>query len=235
MALDFPNSPTNGQTFTSGNLTWTWNSTTGAWKGQLSAISEISGGVAGALPYQSGTSDTSFTAAGTTGQVLLSGGTGSPTWSNTIAGATLTTATLTSPAVNNAVLGGQAIEAAYTTSTAFSTSGYTFDVTTNGAVQYITANSTGNGTVNIRSTAGTALNTLLGVGQAVTLVLLITNGTTAYYPTAWQIDGSAVTPKWSGGTAPTGGNASSIDAYTVTIIKTASATFTVLASQTKFA
>jgi hypothetical protein len=73
------------------------------------------------------------------------------------------------------------------------------------------------------------------VGQSLTIVLQITNGTTAYYPTAWQIDGSAVTPKWQGGTAPTGGNASSIDVYSLTIIKTASATYTVLASQTKFA
>ena len=50
-----------------------------------------------------------------------------------------------------------------------------------------------------------------------------------------QIDGNSVTPKWSGGTAPTAGNASSIDVYTFVVIKTASATFTVLASQTKFA
>jgi hypothetical protein len=67
------------------------------------------------------------------------------------------------------------------------------------------------------------------------VVLAVTNGGTAYYPTAYQIDGNAVTPKWSGGTAPTGGNASAIDIYTFTIIKTGSATFTVLAAQTKFA
>jgi hypothetical protein len=66
-------------------------------------------------------------------------------------------------------------------------------------------------------------------------VWLNTNGTTAYYPNVIQVDGSSVTPKWQGGTAPTAGNASSIDAYVFTIIKTASATFTVLASQTKFA
>lgn len=42
----------------------------------------ISGGVAGALPYQSAVGATSFTAAGTSSQVLLSGGTGSPTWAN---------------------------------------------------------------------------------------------------------------------------------------------------------
>jgi len=42
----------------------------------------ISGGAAGKIPWQSAVGTTSFTAAGTTGQVLTSGGTGSPTWTN---------------------------------------------------------------------------------------------------------------------------------------------------------
>jgi hypothetical protein len=63
----------------------------------------------------------------------------------------------------------------------------------------------------------------------------MTQGSTAYYLNAYQVDGVSVTPKWQGGTAPAGGNASSIDSYNFTIIKTADATFTVLASQTQFA
>lgn len=42
----------------------------------------LSGGVAGAIVYQSGVGTTGFSAAGSTGQVLISGGTGSPTWSD---------------------------------------------------------------------------------------------------------------------------------------------------------
>lgn len=125
------------------------------------------------------------------------------------------------------------MERVYTTATGFA--GYTFDASTNGSVQYITANATANGTVNIRSSSTQTLNALMAINDSMTIVLAITNGATAYYPTAYQIDGSAVTPKWSGGTAPTAGNASAIDVYTFTIIKTASATFTVLANQTKFA
>jgi len=77
---------------------------------------------------------------------------------------------------------------------------------------------------------------MMAVGQSITLTFMVTQGTTAYYASAHQIDGSSVTPKWQGGTAPTAGNASSIDIYTYVIIKTAATpTYTVLASQTKFA
>src|SRR3989338_4873397 len=47
------------------------------------------GGVAGAVPYQSAASTTLFSAAGTTGQTLISGGTGSPTWFAPTAGSVL--------------------------------------------------------------------------------------------------------------------------------------------------
>lgn len=73
----------------------------------------------------------------------------------------------------------------------------------------------------------------MATGDAITLVWLNTNGSTAYYPSTIQIDGTTVTPKVP--VAITAGNASAIDAYTFTIIKTASATFTVLETQTKFA
>ena len=74
------------------------------------------------------------------------------------------------------------------------------------------------------------MNSILGVGQSISVVFLNTNGATAYYPNVFQIDGSAVTPKWSGGTAPSAGNASAIDSYSFSIIKTAATpTYTVLA------
>lgn len=103
------------------------------------------------------------------------------------------------------------------------------DCNTSGTIWYYTSNSTANFTLNFRSSSTVALNTALQTGESVSVVFLNTNGATAYYPTAFQIDGTSVTPKWSGGTAPSAGNASSIDAYTFTIIKTASATYTVLA------
>ena len=109
-----------------------------------------------------------------------------------------------------------------------------YDVTTQ-AVLYYTSNASANWTVNFRGSSGTSLNTLMATGESVTVAFLVTQGATAYYNNALQIDGSSVTPKYQGGTAWSAGNASSIDVYSYTIIKTASATFTVLASQTKFA
>ena len=103
------------------------------------------------------------------------------------------------------------------------------------AVHYYTANASANWTFNFRGNGSTTLNSLLSVGQSATVAFLVTTGSTAYYPTAFQVDGVSVTPKWQGGSAPTSGNASSIDSYTFTIIKTASATYTVLAAQVKFA
>jgi hypothetical protein len=109
-----------------------------------------------------------------------------------------------------------------------------YDVTTQN-VLYYTSNASANWTVNFRGSSGTSLNTLMTTGQVLTVTFLVTQGTTAYYNNAVQVDGSSVTPKYQGGTAWSSGNASSIDAYTYAIIKTGSAAFTVLASQTRFA
>ena len=48
--------------------------------GTASTANNLAGGSAGVLPYQSASGVTGFSAAGTSGQALLSGGTGSPTW-----------------------------------------------------------------------------------------------------------------------------------------------------------
>jgi len=161
---------------------------------------------------------------------------------------TLTNKTLTSPTINTATIATPTItggtntssilvspEERTTVSATAATGTINFDAATQ-SVLYYTTNASANWTLNIRGNSGTTLNSMLATGDAITVVFLNTNGTTAYYPTAYQIDGSAVTPKWQGGTAPSAGNASSIDSYSLTIIKTASTpTYTVLGSQTRFA
>ena len=125
------------------------------------------------------------------------------------------------------------LEAATISATA-ATGTINYDVTTQ-SVLYYTTNASGNFTVNFRGSSGTTLNTVMATGESLSATFLVTNGSTAYYNSAVQVDGSSVTPKYQGGTAWTAGNASSIDSYTFVIIKTGSAAFTVLTSQTKFA
>jgi len=109
-----------------------------------------------------------------------------------------------------------------------------YDVTTQ-SILYYTSNASANWTVNFRGSSGTSLNTVMQTGESISVTFLATQGATAYYNSAVTIDGNSVTPKWQGGTAPTSGNASSIDSYNFVIIKTGNAAFTVLASVTKFA
>lgn len=137
-----------------------------------------------------------------------------------------TASTLSSKLVN-------ALETVTVSATA-ATGTINYDVTTQ-SVLYYTTNASANWTVNFRASSGTSLDTAMATGESVTVAFLVTQGATAYYNNAVQVDGASVTPKWQGGAAPILGNASSIDAYTYTIIKTGAAAFTVLASQTRFA
>jgi len=115
-----------------------------------------------------------------------------------------------------------------------STSGdINFD-TNDQAVMFFTANQTANRTINFRGDSTTTFNDTLDVGQSATFAVLMTQGSTAYYLNTYKIDGTAVTPKWNGGNAPDEGTASGVDVYTFTIVKTASSTYTILASKADF-
>lgn len=249
-AMVFPSNPTVNQTFTSGSNTWVWNGTT--WDAVVN-VPNLTGGSAGTLPYQSAASTTAMLPTGPTGSLLSSNGAAAPSWITqsalTVAQSqvtnlatdlaakaslsgieTLTNKTLTSPVLNGAPLETFNGFAGF--------AGFTFYATTYGSVQTtFGGNATANGAVNITSTASQTLNTLMSVGQSMTVTLLIQNGSPAYYPTSVQVDGTVtgVTTRWAGGTAPTAGNANAIDIYTFTVFKVAPAQFYIWASITKFA
>ena len=166
--------------------------------------------------------------------ITLNGSQGAPVATTvTLTGTqTVTNKTLTSPVLNTPIL--KSPEERLTVSATAASSTVQFDALTQG-VLYYTSNASGNWTLNVRGDGSTTLNSALATGDSITVVFLVTQGSTAYYSTALTIDGSAVTPKYITGTAFSAGNASSIDSYVYTIIKTGSAAFTVLASQTKFA
>jgi len=121
-----------------------------------------------------------------------------------------------------------------TISAVAATGAINIDVVTS-SVNIRTVNATGNWTINVRGDGTTTLNSLMATGEQISVVFESPKGATAYYPTAFNVDGSAVVPKWLGGTAPSAGNINSTDVYVYTIRKTGAATFTVLASQNRFA
>jgi len=103
------------------------------------------------------------------------------------------------------------------------------------SVEYYTGAATANFPLNVRGNVSTTLNSLMAVGEQISIVYLNTNTAAAYIPTTFSIDSVAQTPKWLGGVAPATGTVNGVDAYVYTIIKTAASTYTVLASQNKFA
>ena len=123
----------------------------------------------------------------------------------------------------------------YVNIVATSSTSVTADITTTGTVVYMTADMTGDTTVNVRGDASTTLEDLLAVNESVTVVFLFTNGATAYINNIFQIDQVAQTVKWNGGAAPAAGTPNAIDVYSYTIIKTAANTYTVLGSFSSFA
>ena len=98
-----------------------------------------------------------------------------------------------------------------------------------------TSNAAANWTLNIRGDGSNSLDSIMDTGESITIAHIVKQGGTPYYNNAVTIDGSSITPEYQGGSAPTSGNANSLDVYTYTIIKTGSATFTALAAQSQFA
>ena len=180
----------------------------------------LSTGVTGTLPIANGgTGQTTLAAANIAVVNVANTFTGTQTFSGTSSA--------------TAIVLNDAAEVATVSATA-ATGTINYDITTQ-SVLYYTSNASANWTVNFRGSSGTSLNTLMSTGQSMTVAFLVTQGSTAYYNSAVQVDGttSGVTTRWLGG-APTAGNASGIDSLRYLIIKTGSATFTVLASNTQF-
>lgn len=207
--------------------------------GQLTFQATLGGAVNLVGPNTAST--TSFTlpaADGTSGQAIVTNGSGTLSFGN-VGASTSAANTFTATQTFNgssSTFATVLLNAAETTTVSATAATGTINYYINSqSVLYYTTNASANWTLNVAFSAGTSLNTAMATGQSVTIAFLVTQGATAYYASAMTIDGTSVTPKWQGGTAPTAGNASSIDVYTYTITKTASATYTVLASQVKFA
>ena len=103
----------------------------------------------------------------------------------------------------------------------------------NGVVQYNTSNYGSGGAGSLYFTSSVGINTQMANGDIMSLTMMTNVNSTAGYINNIFIDGQAVTETWVGGSAPTAGGGSGVDIYTFNIIKTASATYTVIANQVK--
>lgn len=165
-------------------------------------------------------------------------------WATTLAGLTLTSPTLNTPTLNspsttngtstnenqtNPIFLGQ--RETWNLSATAPTGTVTVSART-AVLWYFTTASTANWTFNFRGDGSNTLNSFLAVNQSVTVIAVVTNGSVGYYPTAFQIDGNAVTPTWASGVAPTAGTVNNIDVYEFMIVKTsATPTYSIVASQ----
>ena len=145
---------------------------------------------------------------------------------------------LTPKGIGRATFNGQgkiqSVAEKVTTAAISATGTINYDVLTQ-AVWNFTSDAGANWTLNIRGDGSNSLDSIMDTGESITVAHIVKQGSTPYYNSAVTIDGSSITPEWQGGAAPSAGNASSLDVYSYTIIKTGSATFTALASQTQFA
>ena len=159
-----------------------------------------------------------------------------PTSTDTLVGRattdTLTNKTLSGSAANDVTLKSPLEQ--WTISASAPSSSQNIDIVTSAAL-YFTSNATTNFSLNFRGNSSTTLDSMLVTGESLSVAIAITKGATPYYPTAFQIDGSSITPKWAGGSSPGAGNADGNDIYLFTIVKTGSAAFTVWAQQVQFA
>ena len=101
-----------------------------------------------------------------------------------------------------------------------------------GMVHFFTTQETATSIPNITSSVG--INTIMAVGDTITLSV-ITTAAAGAYSANWTVDSVAVTEAWNGGAAPAAGGAAGKDFYTLNLIKTGNAAFTVLGNVSNFA
>jgi len=220
--------------FSAGTITATLsgNASTATSATSATTATNLAGGVAGAVPYQSGSGATAFSAAGTSGQVLTSAGTASPTWTTP---ATVNDGTLTMNVSGTGLSGSQ-------TFTANQSSAATFTVTSNAtnantASTIVARDASGNfsaGTITAALSGNATTATTLATGRTIQTNLASTssasfNGSANITPGV-----TGTLPLANGGTGATTGAGAfgNINGYTTTA--TAAGTTTLTSSSTRY-
>jgi hypothetical protein len=99
-----------------------------------------------------------------------------------------------------------------------------------GMVHYFSTNSSGTWKPNFTMSAGDDINATIAIGDVFSPTMIVAKGATSHYSTTIQVDGSDVTPEFSGGAPSDGGGSGTFDVYNYTIIKTGDDTFKAFAA-----
>jgi hypothetical protein len=236
--MAFPSTPANNDTYTTYGRTFVFNSASNAWRnfksGDFIEASAAQINQSNTIANIMISSFKDVEIANVQANDVLVYNTSSAAFVNqnsvTLSNASITNATLTNATVSS--LATPKIAETVTVTASAPTANTNYDALTQ-TIEMYTTNLTANFTLNIRGNSSTTFNSMTSIGQSVTCTLIVTNGSNSFWPNTLQIDGANVTPKWQTST-PTGGNVNKTNLYTYSIIKTASATYTVLASQADF-
>lgn len=107
------------------------------------------------------------------------------------------------------------------------------------SVYYLTGNTAGNVTFDLRVSPQIPLDSLMGNGQSLTTAFIVTQGGGVQYLANLSIDGvyQANSTRWSGNSRPTYSASlasQQLDVYTFTTIKTGANTYSILGSRTAY-
>ena len=183
----------------------------------VGTATNLAGGAAGQVPYQSGAGATAFTATGTSGQVLTSNGTSAPTWTTPTAYATVTDDTTTNatryPLFANVTTGNLTTEYVSSTNLQFNPS--------TGTLTSTIFSGSGASLTNLPAgqLSGTIPSSVLGNSTVYigTTAIALNRGSGSQTLTGTSIDGSA-------GSATTAGTATNANNVAITDDTTTNAT-----------
>ena len=136
---------------------------------------------------------------------------------------------------SSASFGGGVLQETFHNDTSAVSGTHNHDALTYGMVWNGSTNAGGSFVINLRGDASTTFDSLIDTGKVTTMTIYSANNSTSNYMTAFQIDGSAQTIKYANATTPSAATGSGVDVYSLTIMKTAAATYSVFGNFTNFA
>jgi len=182
-------------TFYYDGTTCYWNVGLGYGITQSIAATGLAGGVAGAIPYQTGAGATGFTAAGTAGQLLTSGGTGSPAWITALpianGGTGSTTQNFVDLTTVQSIAGNKTFSGATTLNGALTINGT--NVLTAGGTTFPTATGTAGQVLTLSAAGAASWAASSSISGGTTNALPKYSSATAITPSAISDDGTTVT------------------------------------------